>query len=132
MNLQIDHVSIAVSNVQSVQNFYDSIMPIVGAKKVDQSNTVLKYGVRNRPLDCDHSYVAIVEDTDFTVTKSNHWCFRVDNRDIVDEFHRNGLANGGTDGGKPGVRSNYHDDYYAAFLIDPCGNKIEAVCHLLF
>jgi hypothetical protein len=47
----------------------------------------------------------------------------------VDEFWRAGLAAGGRDDGAPGLRPDYHADYYGAFLIDPDGNRVEAVCH---
>jgi catechol 2,3-dioxygenase-like lactoylglutathione lyase family enzyme len=47
----------------------------------------------------------------------------------VDAFHAAGLAAGGTDNGAPGVRAQYHPDYYGAYILDPDGNNIEAVCH---
>ena len=47
----------------------------------------------------------------------------------MDRFHAAGLAHGGRDDGAPGLRPHYHPHYYAAFLLDPCGNRIEAVCH---
>jgi catechol 2,3-dioxygenase-like lactoylglutathione lyase family enzyme len=58
-----------------------------------------------------------------------HWCFRAPSRAAVDAFHAEGLAHGGTDDGAPGLRPDYHETYYAAFLLDPDGNRIEAVCH---
>src|SRR3954463_6038211 len=58
-----------------------------------------------------------------------HWCFKAISRQAVDAFWRAGLETGGDDEGAPGVRENYHRTYYAAFLSDPDGNRIEAVCH---
>jgi catechol 2,3-dioxygenase-like lactoylglutathione lyase family enzyme len=59
-----------------------------------------------------------------------HLAFRARNRAIVDAFHKAALAAGGRDNGPPGVRAHYHQDYYGAFVLDPDGNNIEAVCHL--
>jgi hypothetical protein len=60
---------------------------------------------------------------------ARHWCFKAPNRATVDAFWEAGMANGGTDNGPPGIRDVYHAIYYAAFLIDPSGNRVEAVCH---
>lgn len=57
-----------------------------------------------------------------------HVGFRATDRATVDAFHAAALAAGGTDNGPPGVRSDYHEDYYAAYALDPEGNNIEAVC----
>jgi len=58
-----------------------------------------------------------------------HLAFTAANRGQVDAFHRAALAAGGTDHGAPGLRPNYHPDYYAAFVIGPDGHNIEVVCH---
>ena len=58
-----------------------------------------------------------------------HFAFTAENRAQVDAFFAAGLAAGGTDNGAPGVRAHYHPDYYGAFVRDPDGNNIEAVCH---
>ena len=130
MTLQIDHVSIAVKSIATVQNFYDVIMPILGAKKVGQSDNALRYGVRNTATASNYSYLTVIEDKDVIQNRANHWCFRVHNREAVDALYRQGLVNGGADKGPPGLRPDYHEHYYAAFLVDPSGNTIEAVCHL--
>jgi catechol 2,3-dioxygenase-like lactoylglutathione lyase family enzyme len=58
-----------------------------------------------------------------------HVAFRVDDRGTVDAFHAAALEAGGTDNGGPGVREIYHPEYYGAFVLDPDGNNVEAVCH---
>ena len=58
-----------------------------------------------------------------------HVAFRVDTRADVDTFYAAALAAGGTDNGAPGVRAHYHPNYYGAFVRDPDGHNIEAVCH---
>ena len=59
---------------------------------------------------------------------ATHVAFRAANRAAVDRFHAQGLANGGRDNGAPGLRADYAANYYAAFLVDPDGNNVEAVC----
>jgi predicted lactoylglutathione lyase len=58
-----------------------------------------------------------------------HIAFRAGNRKKVDEFYKAALAAGGKDNGKPGRRPEYHENYYGAFVLDPDGHNIEAVCH---
>lgn len=58
-----------------------------------------------------------------------HIAFRVASRALVDAFHRAALAAGGTDNGVPGLRPHYHPNYYGAFVLDPDGHNVEAVCH---
>ncbi|MEA2418224.1 MAG: hypothetical protein QOE60_430, partial [Thermoleophilaceae bacterium] len=58
-----------------------------------------------------------------------HVAFEADDRETVDAFHAAALAAGGTDNGGPGLRELYHPSYYGAFVLDPDGNNIEAVCH---
>jgi catechol 2,3-dioxygenase-like lactoylglutathione lyase family enzyme len=61
---------------------------------------------------------------------STHVAFRTTDRAAVDAFHAAALAAGGTDNGQPGLRPHYHEHYYGAFVRDPDGNNVEAVCHL--
>jgi catechol 2,3-dioxygenase-like lactoylglutathione lyase family enzyme len=58
-----------------------------------------------------------------------HVAFRVASRGLVDAFHRAAIAAGGRDNGAPGLRPHYHPNYYGAFVLDPDGHNIEAVCH---
>ena len=59
----------------------------------------------------------------------SHVAFKAPSREAVDRFHAAALAAGGRDNGPPGIRAHYHPDYYGAFVFDPDGNNIEAVCH---
>jgi catechol 2,3-dioxygenase-like lactoylglutathione lyase family enzyme len=63
------------------------------------------------------------------VLRSLHVAFRAADRATVDAFHAAALAAGGMDNGAPGVRAQYHPNYYGAFVLDPDGHNIEAVCH---
>jgi catechol 2,3-dioxygenase-like lactoylglutathione lyase family enzyme len=58
-----------------------------------------------------------------------HVAFRVNSRAVVDAFYKAALAAGGSDNGQPGLRPHYHANYYGAFVRDPDGHNIEAVCH---
>ena len=58
-----------------------------------------------------------------------HVAFRVNSRALVDAFHKAALAAGGSDNGRPGLRPHYHPNYYGAYVLDPDGHNIEAVCH---
>jgi hypothetical protein len=78
----------------------------------------------------DRSYLSVKLGDKPEPNYSRHWCFKAPSRAAVDAFWKAGIANGGTDDGPPGVRTIYHPTYYAAFLIDPSGNRVEAVCHL--
>ncbi len=59
-----------------------------------------------------------------------HVAFTAPDRETVDAFHEAALAAGATDNGGPGVREIYHPNYYGAFVLDPDGNNVEAVCHM--
>ena len=126
----LDHVSITVTDLARAAPFWDAVMAALGVPCVARTDRQLGYGVRNRPGDDGHTYLSIFTGRDGPVRADNrHWCFRAPDRAAVDAFHAAGLANGGTDDGAPGPRPHYHDGYYAAFLRDPDGNRIEAVCH---
>jgi predicted lactoylglutathione lyase len=72
---------------------------------------------------------------DFWITQGStgkpplHVAFRAKTKIEVDEFYKEAISAGGKDNGKPGLRPNYHANYYGAFILDPDGNNIEAVCH---
>ncbi len=96
--------------------------------QVKASEHSVGYGIRCRAEDHERSYISVVT-SDRVVPDRHHWCFKAPSRAAVDLFHRNALAAGGRDDGGPGLRPHYHDSYYAAFVLDPDGNRIEAVCH---
>jgi catechol 2,3-dioxygenase-like lactoylglutathione lyase family enzyme len=125
----LDHVSIAVSDLDRARSFYDAVMSALGAAKVYDRSDALGYGARCRPGDAEHTYLAVCSSPGSFAPARRHWCFKASTRAMVDAFHRAGLAAGGGDDGPPGLRPGYHPSYYAAFLLDPDGNRLEAVCH---
>jgi catechol 2,3-dioxygenase-like lactoylglutathione lyase family enzyme len=125
----LDHVSITVSDLSRSAPFFDAVMAALGVPCVVRTDGLLGFGQRNRPGDDAHSYLSVVESSRSAVTADNrHWCFRTRDRAAVDAFHAAGIAAGGRCDGPPGLR-DYHPAYYAAFLLDPDGNRVEAVCH---
>lgn len=128
----LDHVSITVSDIARAAPFWEAIMDALGVPCVVRSDKQLGYGIRSRPRDDGHSYLSIFPSrSGAPVADNRHWCFRAPSRAAVDAFHAAGLASGGTCDGPPGLRTDYHPAYYAAFLHDPDGNRVEAVCHRL-
>ncbi len=125
----LDHVSLSVPDLDRARPFYDAIMAALGADKVYDRPDALGYG---RRCDADapgESYLAVYLSATFREDARRHWCFKATERSMVDAFYAAGLAHGGMADGPPGLRPHYHPDYYAAFLLDPFGNRVEAVCH---
>ncbi len=126
--MMIDHVSITVGDLERATRFYDAVMTVLGHPCVRRTPQGLGYGRRNRPDDDGHSYMSVLLG-DGVVADRRHWAFRAPSRAAVDAFHAAAVAAGGRDDGPPGLRPQYHEHYYAAFVLDPDGNRIEAVCH---
>lgn len=124
----IDHVSMTVVDLAVARPFYVAIFKELGADLVTDLPDRIGFGTRNRPGDSAHTYLSIYESAHARPDPRRHWCFRASSIDEVKSFHDAGLAAGGTDAGAPGLRT-YHSGYYAAFLCDPEGNKVEAVYH---
>jgi catechol 2,3-dioxygenase-like lactoylglutathione lyase family enzyme len=124
----LDHVSITVSDIAAAERFYDAIMQALGVTKVGRRDDWLGYGERARPDYPHRVYIAIYLGPKPEEGSRRHWCFKARSRAEVDAFWHAGIVGGGSDDGPPGLR-DYHPSYYAAFLRDPDGNRVEAVCH---
>lgn len=127
LKMMLDHVSLSVADIDSAKRFYAAIlaelgMELVGEVTAEQSGSVALagFGIGRK----GQLWLA----GDGPQTPHSHICFRTDTRQAVRAFHKAGLANGGSDNGAPGIREIYHPEYYAAFVIDPEGHNIEAVC----
>lgn len=125
----IDHVSVTVSHMPRARAFWDAVMAALGYPCVGTSDTWAGYGERAGPEHPERSYLSLFLAADGVAADRRHWCFKAASRAAVDAFHAAGLAHGGRCDGPPGLRPHYHASYYAAFLLDPDGNRIEAVCH---
>ena len=100
----IDHTGIAVTDFEKSRKFYDAALGPLGASLV---------------MIVPEEYTGGVKVGGYTA----------DTRAEVDAFYAAAMAAGGRDNGKPGIRAHYHPNYYGAFVFDPDGNNIEAVCH---
>jgi catechol 2,3-dioxygenase-like lactoylglutathione lyase family enzyme len=121
----IDHVSIGVGDISKSKRFYDSALIPLGYKRLSENADSLGYG-----SDAVAFWIGKTERPVPADEKSGlHFCIRAPTRKGVDAFHAAALAAGGRDNGKPGVRAEYGADYYAAFIIDPDGYRIEAYCN---
>jgi catechol 2,3-dioxygenase-like lactoylglutathione lyase family enzyme len=124
----LDHVSITVTDLDRAAAFYDAIMAVLGYPCVYRFDYAVGYGARNTAEDDSHSYLKIARTAD-TTGGARHWALRARDRDAVVAFYEAALASGGRDDGAPGLRRDFHPSYFAAFVLDPDGNRIEAVCH---
>ena len=125
----LDHVSISVRDLRRVQPFYEAVMAALGIPKVNERADAIGFGQRNRENDDAHTYLSIYQSASAAPDPRRHWCLRASSEAQVRAFFHAGIAAGGRSGGDPGLRSNYHPGYFAAFLEDPEGNRIEAVFH---
>lgn len=110
-----DHIGLHVKDLKSAVRFYKTTLEPLGFV-LDSSGSGL--GPKGQPG------LWLYEGKGGSV----HIAFRAADRQAVDRFHAAGLQAGGRDNGKPGLRADYSPTYYAAFLIDPDGNNVEAVC----
>jgi catechol 2,3-dioxygenase-like lactoylglutathione lyase family enzyme len=125
----LDHVSITVRDLARALSFYDAVFSALEMKKAYERPDAAGYGERNRPNNDSHSYLSVYQSAAASPDPRRHLCLRAQSAAQVRAFHAAGLAAGGRDAGAPGLRSDYHPAYYAAFLEDPEGNRVEAVCH---
>ena len=120
----LNHVSIGVRSVAAAKRFYDATLSAICYRCLSEDATSLGYGASQVSF-----WVLQVEQPVPGNPKSGlHFCFDANNRAGVVEFHAAGLRHGGKDHGQPGVRADYAPDYFAAFLVDPDGYRIEAYC----
>ena len=135
----LDHMTFRVTDIVRTKAFYSSALAPLGYSVCFEGNygvNVLGFGYPDtKGLDGKKT-----DDVWFVdgpspyggapATTGCHLCWRAENRAQVDAFYHAAIAAGGKDNGAPGLRPHYHQNYYGAFVIDPEGNNIEAVCHL--
>ena len=116
----LDHVKVGVADLEAAKAFYTNALSPLGYRIVFEAEGM--------------AYFADAAGLDFGVGPSErpgdtHVCFKADDAAVVDAFYHAALAAGGADNGPPGLRPEYAEDYYAAYVLDPDGNNIEAMCH---
>ena len=124
----LDHLSITTTDLDRAQAFYDAVLGALGYPRINRRPHAIGYGERDRRPDAP-PYISVYLCTGQLLPDNRHWAFRAPSRAAVRAFHAAALAHGGTDDGPPGPRPKYHPEYYAAFVRDPDGNRIEAVTH---
>jgi catechol 2,3-dioxygenase-like lactoylglutathione lyase family enzyme len=126
----IDHFGITVSDIATSRAFYlQALAPLDYGVLMEVPAAVagrdhLGFGVAPKP-----DFWISAADAAHPPTTPVHVCLRASSRAQVDAFHAAALAAGGRDNGAPGLRSHYHPNYYGAFVLDPDGHNVEAVCH---
>ncbi|HEX4407261.1 MAG TPA: VOC family protein [Xanthobacteraceae bacterium] len=123
----IDHISVAVRDLKSGEAFYTTLLVTLGMIKLREwPDTTIGFG-KKYPEFWINSRAAM----DKVAGDSGvHICLRARDAAAVDAFYAAALAAGGTSDGAPGLRTKYHTNYYAAFIRDPDGNRVEAVTFL--
>jgi catechol 2,3-dioxygenase-like lactoylglutathione lyase family enzyme len=124
----LDHVSLGVSDLARSRLFYDAALRPLGLVRIVDfdGDRGSDYGAAPGSLGVEFTITA---ERDVAPSSGTHVCFRARDREAVRDFHQAALANGGRDDGAPGLRPRYHASYYGAFVLDPDGHRVEAVCH---
>ncbi len=126
-----DHLSLAVTNLEKSLAFYDAVLKPLA---VNQMFALRERGIVAYSGGGGMSFWLYAKDqqnnplTNLQNPPRFHLAFKAENRAAVDAFYQAAIAKGGKDGGEPGIRSHYHPNYYAAYVFDLDGYKIEAVC----
>ncbi|MCO5063019.1 MAG: VOC family protein [Rhizobiaceae bacterium] len=123
----IDHTGIAVADFEKSRMFYDAALAPLGASLLYMVPPEFTGGVKAGGYGSERPQFWLHEKADGS--PGRHYAFGAANRAEVDAFYAAAIGAGGKDNGGPGLRPHYHANYYGAFVFDPDGNNIEAVCH---
>jgi catechol 2,3-dioxygenase-like lactoylglutathione lyase family enzyme len=124
----IDHIGLGVSDYRHSLSFYERALAPLGIAIVMQVRTEESGGFEAAGLGRNGKPSFWISPAGQTASPV-HVAFVANTRAAVDAFHAAAIAAGGTDNGRPGIRAHYHPSYYGAFVLDPDGHNIEAVCH---
>jgi catechol 2,3-dioxygenase-like lactoylglutathione lyase family enzyme len=118
----LDHVTIGISDIERSKAFYDAALRSLGISRLYAEGAEFAgYGIHPKAF-----FWIGRRDTPQT---GAHIAFTANDRATVDRFYDDAIKAGGRDNGRPGIRPHYHANYYGAFVLDPDGHNIEAVCH---
>jgi catechol 2,3-dioxygenase-like lactoylglutathione lyase family enzyme len=123
----IDHISVAVRDLANAEPFYAALLAPLGMRKLREwPNAAVGFGKKYPEFWINRraAMARVAEDSGV------HICLRATDKRAVEDFHAAALKAGGTSDGAPGPRAEYHSSYYAAFVRDPDGNRVEAVTFL--
>jgi catechol 2,3-dioxygenase-like lactoylglutathione lyase family enzyme len=119
-----DHISLGVRDIGKTKKFYDAALAPLGYTCLSSSADSLGYGKDAVALWLNRAERPVADDAQSGL----HFCFSAPSRGSVDEFYDRARAAGGRDNGPAGLRADYGDNYYAAFVFDPDGYRLEAYC----
>lgn len=120
------YVTLGSNDISRAQGFYDAVMPVLGYRRQRESDEEIGYAA-DGDTRCRFWVVMPYNQRAATIGNGSMVALHAESRAAVDAFHAAALAHGGTDEGKPGLRS-FHANFYAAYVRDPDGNKLSAVC----
>lgn len=124
-----DHISIGITDFKKSLAFYTAIMDALG-HDCTFANEEHGYAMFGQKPDAFFIGLPLDQSKPAAPCNGSHICFSADSRQKVERFYKTALENGGNDSGAPGYRREYQEDYYAAFVFDPDGHKIEAVAYV--
>lgn len=126
----LDEAMVGVTDIARSTVFYDAVMGALGLERLRASERYVGYVAKGNPAGHPQFWICLpFNRKPATVGNGTQIGFRAANRAAVDRFHAAAMANGGADEGKPGLRPHYHANFYGAYVRDPDGNKLLAVCH---
>lgn len=123
----LDHVSLGVTDIGRSRRFYDAALRPLGLVRTVDFGRGSDFGAVPGSLGVE--FTITEESRDIPTSRGAHICFRAPDRATVHAFHAAALAAGGRDDGLPELCPQYHANYYAAFVLDSDGHRLEAVCH---
>ena len=118
----IDHVSVAVRDITAATRFYETVLATIEIAKLETRPTTVGFGKRYPEF-----WINLRVDFAAATESGAHTCFRARSKELVDAFYAAALQAGGSSDGAPGLRPAHGEGYYAAFIRDPDGNRIETV-----
>ena len=122
----LDHISIGVYDLERSIEFYDAVLTALGYERLWRMDDAAGYG---KPGEKDEPFAIKRQTSGVSPNERFHIAFRAPSRAAAAAFHAAAIPLGAIDDGAPGVHSEYGADYYAAFVIDPNGYRLEAVYH---
>jgi catechol 2,3-dioxygenase-like lactoylglutathione lyase family enzyme len=126
----LDHIGINVTDYARSKAFYEKALAPLGVSAVMEFGTACGFGRDGKPdFWIGQGAASFQKPEHLSPITPLHVCFAARSRAEVDAFHAAGLAAGGRDHGAPGLRPEYHANYYGAFVLDPDGHNIEAAVH---
>jgi catechol 2,3-dioxygenase-like lactoylglutathione lyase family enzyme len=121
ITIMYDHIGLKVNDIGASVRFYEAALKPLGHEVGSRDESSAGLG----PADAPALWLYLDKGS---ARRGTHVAFSAPDRAAVDRFYRDGLKSGGRDNGAPGLRKDYSPTYYAAFLFDPDGNNVEAVC----